>query len=125
MKKFVWLSAIFGCICLYSACTKDKTQQPVPTTCNGIDSATNTYNLRIKSILDANCAAVACHDAIFGNSGVILDNYANSKNAFETKNTLCAIKQESGCNPMPQGAPKLADSLITYIQCWTQNGYPE
>ncbi|HLP20124.1 MAG TPA: hypothetical protein VK174_07485 [Chitinophagales bacterium] len=125
MRKFAWVSVVLGCMFFAYSCTKDKTPPPANTTCTSVDSVANTYNLRIKAILDVNCATVACHDAVFYNSGVILDNYTNSKAAFESKPSLCAIKQEGGCLPMPQGADKLADSLITYIQCWAENGYPE
>ncbi|MFM2305488.1 MAG: hypothetical protein RLZZ367_157 [Bacteroidota bacterium] len=124
MRKLAWLLIVPVVLCFYSACTKDKAPAPTNTTCSGVDSA-NTYNLRIKSILDAQCAASGCHDGFVASSGIALNNYANSKNSFQTKNCLCSIKQNGGCLPMPQGSDKLADSLITYIQCWTENGYPE
>lgn len=125
MKKTLWLSAVLVTFTFYYSCTKDKTQKPVATTCSGVDSASNTYNLRIKGIMDNNCAMGGCHDAASANSLVILDTYAATKNSFQTKTCLCAMKQDGSCLPMPQGADKLADSLITYIQCWTENGYPQ
>jgi|ERR1043165_8611645 hypothetical protein len=127
MKKFLWLTVVLFVICFYYSCTKDKTQAPADTTCIAVDSTTNTYNQRIKLILDANCAYVGCHDAQFHSGGVILATYNDAKTAFENMDALCSIKQEgaSQCEPMPQGSPKLADSLITYIQCWAGNNYPQ
>ncbi len=75
--------------------------------------------------MDGNCATIGCHDAIFASGGVTLTDYSNTKIAFESKSALCTIKQSGNCLPMPQGGAKLADSLITYIQCWADNGYAE
>ena len=125
MKKLFWLLFIPVGLCFHSSCTKDKTPPPADVTCDGIDPAANTYNLRIKTILDAECATVGCHDNFVASFSIRLNNYANSQEAFETKNSLCSIKQTGGCLPMPQGRDKLADSLITYIQCWANNGYQE
>ena len=125
MKKLLLLFAVLVCITFYNSCTKDKAQQPVSVVCSGVDSAANTYNLKIKPILDGNCGYGGCHNTITASSNVILDNYADSKTAFLSKRALCTIKQEGGCLPMPQGYDKLADSLITYIQCWSERGYPQ
>ncbi len=124
MKNLFGLLVVLFCITCYYSCTKDKAPKPAAIGCAGADSL-NTYNLRIKGILDGNCATVGCHDAIYASSAVDLSTYATSKTAFETKSALCTIKQEGSCLAMPQGQPKLADSLITYIQCWTENGYQE
>lgn len=125
MKKFVLLCAVLVMIGFYNSCTKDKTSQPLSVVCTGADSASNTYNLRIKAIMDNNCALGGCHDAGTASRGVILDSYPATKSAFENKKCLCAIEQSGGCLPMPQGSNKLADSLITYIQCWSERGYPQ
>jgi hypothetical protein len=125
MRRFSALAAVLVVITFYYSCTKDKAQQPPVNTCASVDSATNTYTLRIKGIMDNNCASGGCHDAGSASSNVILDTYAATKNSFQTKPCLCAIKQEGGCLPMPQGGAKLADSLITFIQCWSDNGYPQ
>lgn len=126
MKKLVLLCAVLVTIGFYNSCTKDKAAPPLSMECTGVGSATNTYNLQIKTILDANCGYGGCHDATTASSQVILDSYLASKTAFQNKNALCNIKQEGGCALlMPQGQPKLADSLITYIQCWSERGYPQ
>lgn len=125
MKKFVWLAVAFVTIAFYNSCTKDKAQPPIVSTCTGVDSATNTYNLRIKAIMDNSCAMSGCHDAGTASGSVLLDTYAATQTSFQTKTCLCAIQQTGSCNPMPQGSAKLADSLITYIQCWSERGYPQ
>lgn len=124
MKNITGILVVLFCITGYYSCTKDKAAKPALVGCAAVDSL-NTYNLRIKGILDANCATAGCHDAIYASSGVDLSTYATSKTAFETKSALCTIKQDGNCLPMPQGSSKLADSLITYIQCWSENGYQE
>jgi hypothetical protein len=128
MKNILSLLVVLFCTTCYYSCTKDKAAKPADIACAGIDSL-NTYNLRIKDILDGNCAYVGCHNNtnpnIPASDGFALNTYAVAKAGFETTSSLCAIKQEGGCLPMPQGGDKLADSLITYIQCWTENGYPE
>lgn len=125
MKKVLWLSAVLVIITFYNSCTKDKTQKPIVSSCIGVDTAANTYNLRIQGILQGNCAYFGCHDGAFKAGGFELDNYSDAKAAFQTKPVICAIKWGGGCIQMPQGFPKLADSLITYMQCWSESGYPQ
>lgn len=125
MKKLLLPFAFLVCVTFYYSCTKDKAQQPLSVVCTGVDSATNTYNLQVKTILDGNCGYSGCHSTATASSNVILDNYADSKSAFQNKDALCTITQTGGCLPMPQGYDKLADSLITYIQCWSERGYPQ
>lgn len=110
---------------LLFSCAKDKAQKPADIDCTTIDQSVNTYNLKIKTILDDNCASVGCHDAIFASGGANLSTYDGSKAAFQAGNVLCTVKQEQGCLPMPQGGSKLADSLITYLQCWSEKNYPQ
>ena len=125
--KYFTLSLFAAALLAYSSCSKDKTEPPQTTTCSGVDSSTNTYNLRIKGIMDTYCAYSPCHDATFGiaSGGVYLHDYATTKTAFQTQSALCSIKHGSGCEPMPNTGGKLADSLITYIECWAQNGYAQ
>jgi len=123
-KAFLFLTVLWS-FTFYFSCTKDKTKPPLSASCSGVDSLSNTYNLKIKAILDANCAYGGCHDAGSASSSVVLDSYLATKSSFQNKPCLCTIKQSGGCLPMPQGSDKLADSLITYIQCWSERGYPQ
>ena len=116
--------------CLFNSCTKDKALPPVSVTCLWLDTSSNTYNFRIGAIIETNCgSARGCHDAsnyaISGGNVPIYD-YTTTKDAFQNRKGLCAIKHEIGCISMPYTPfPQLADSLIKYIQCWTENGCPE
>lgn len=126
MKKTLILIMSLLSICSYilvSSCNKDKTKLTNELTCDGIDGSNNTYNTRIKSILDNNCATAGCHDAATASATVILDNYVSSKDALNNKNVLCAINYETSCSPMPP-TTKLNDTLINYINCWKQSGFP-
>lgn len=112
---------------LYS-CTKDQTGKSASVDCVAVDATANTYNLRVGTVLNNSCGtATGCHDVdnYQSNGNVRFDTYETSKDGFLNKSALCTIKQTSGCVAMPQGAPKLADSLITYIQCWAENGYAQ
>ncbi len=122
MSRLGWIAVVFVTVSLYSSCTKDQAQRPL---CMGISAGTNTYNLRVKEIMDNSCAMGGCHDAGSASGNVILDSYGPTKAAFQNKDALCTMTQQGGCLPMPQAAPKLADSLIRFVQCWAENGYTE
>ncbi len=106
------------------SCTKDRTSAPVPPACAGVNNAANTYTLNVAAILNYNCAYSGCHDAISHENGVDLSTYSTAVTAFKTQTVICSIEQD-GCVPMPNGQPKLADSLITYLVCWSENGYAQ
>lgn len=126
MISRIFLQAAAVCfILLVSSCAKDKAAKPSDVDCTTITQTDSTYNLKIKTILDDNCSSAGCHDDIFASAGVNLATYDGSKAAFQGGNVLCTVKQEQGCLPMPQGGAKLADSLITYLQCWSENNYPQ
>src|SRR5687767_14562008 len=129
MRKLLLFVPVLIAVIFYNSCTKDKAQKPVPPLCDSVNAATNTYNLRIKTIVDTYCGdQPLCHDAtnhpFLGNNIPIYD-YATAKEVFQNGKGLCAIKHEQGCFPMPNSGVKLADSLITYIQCWAESGYPQ
>jgi hypothetical protein len=125
MKSYLLLSLFVLTALGIESCSQDKAALPTTIDCSGVNASTNTYNLAVKPILDFYCAYSGCHDAATNSSGVNLEGFAAAKNAFEAKDALCTVKHEQGCSPMPQAAPKLADSLITKIQCWAENGYQQ
>lgn len=125
MKKTIVAVLALSLTTTYYSCTKDKTNAPDNTDCTLVDAATNTYDLKIKTIMDDNCAFSGCHNAASARSGVVLDSYIETKNAVANKDVLCAIRHANGCEPMPSPSDKLADSLITFIACWKNNGYPQ
>jgi hypothetical protein len=127
MKTNLLAATVMACLILCYACSKDKAQKAQAIACTNINVDSNTYNLKVKGILDGNCGTLGCHDAIFytGSKNVALYDYSTSVNSFQTKNVFCSINWQSGCTAMPQGKPKLADSLIAYLQCWADNGYKQ
>lgn len=125
VRKYLIPSLSLVFLAAFYSCAKDKAQPPTDIDCTTINQSANTYNLKVKAILDNSCAAIACHDPIFGYNGINLATYDGAKAAFQTKDVLCTVKHLQGCAPMPKGAPKLADSLIAYLQCWAENNYPQ
>ncbi len=126
MTPRIFLQAVaVGIVLLLGSCAKDKAAKPSDVDCTTVSQAANTYSLRVKTILNNSCTAVGCHDALLASAGINLATYDGSKVAFESNDVLCTVKHGQGCLPMPQGAPKLADSLITYLQCWAENNYPQ
>ncbi len=126
MKKLLWPVVMVSLIVLYSSCAKDVAEKPSAIDCSTIDPSINTYTLNIKKIIDGNCATVNCHDAVFHTaSGISLATYAEVKAEFEKGTVMGSVTHSPGFIAMPQNSPKLADSLITYMQCWADNNYPQ
>ncbi|MBK8699728.1 MAG: hypothetical protein IPN29_09325 [Saprospiraceae bacterium] len=88
--------------------------------CTDIDADQNTYDNRVKVILDGSCAFAGCHDAGTASNGIILDSYTGAKKEFVSGNALCAIYHD--CTPMPQGSDKLSVEIIEELTCWVKNG---
>jgi len=102
------------------SCSKDKTLIPKSSVCDS--TKTYTYTIDVKPIFDVNCASISCHSSIVQASGINLADYTNSKQYTENGKVICVMKHT--CTPvMPQGAPKLSDSLIQVVECWAANGF--
>lgn len=125
MRNLIIFGITFCGMVLIYACAANKTEVPTPVSCTTVNIDSNTYNLAVKPILDFYCAYEDCHDNITAESNVNLSAYTSAVAAFEQKDALCTIKWEGECLTMPEGGNKLADSLITVIQCWAENGYQE
>ena len=127
MNKYYLSVLIIFTTCIYfitSSCNKDKLISPNVLTCDLIDPTLNTYNTTIKLIFNNNCATSGCHDASGASANIILDNYNSAKDATANKNIICAMQYETGCSPMPPSG-KINDTLITYINCWKEAGFPQ
>lgn len=122
MKKLVLVFITLNFVLFYNSCTKDKT--PAPPDCVQADSL-NTYINSVKPIMDNYCSMGGCHDAVTAFSGVRLDTYEFTVDAAKNQpKFFCVI--DHGCTPaMPYLMPKLADSLITKINTWKANCYPQ
>src|SRR5437588_89771 len=123
MKHLLPLATVLS-IALYFSCTKDKAKMQSVINCTTVDSATNTYNVQVKAILDGYCTA-GCHDQFVQNRGLRYDTYDNAKSAFQNTNVQCALEHLNGCVPMPYQSAKLADSSIAQLECWANRGYPQ
>jgi hypothetical protein len=124
MKTYFLPCATMALVLYTASCTKDRTIAAVPPMCVGINDTANTYTLNIAAILNYNCAYIGCHDAVTMEFGINLSTYITAKQAFETQTVVCSIEQ-NGCVNMPYQQPKLADSLINYLVCWSENGYKQ
>jgi hypothetical protein len=125
MKKILILStALIG---IYS-CTKEKSVMPDDTispktqiTQELCDTTPASFSADINPIIQASCAIPGCHNTT-GAAGIKLTNYSEIKSQAELNRFLSSIKHESGFSNMPKSANKLADSTITKIECWINNG---
>jgi hypothetical protein len=91
--------------------------------CTGV--TTPTFNNDVSLIMNTSCATSGCHNIGTGASGIVLNNYSNTKSAFESHDFLCAINHGDGCSNMPKNSPKLHDTLIEKITCWAKSGFPQ
>lgn len=127
MYKTIFAFTLFSFSLLFvvASCGKDdnNVDYAAAADCTAIVTPDNTYTNGIKAILDTSCASAGCHDAISASEAIDLSNYTNSKHAFEKKDALCTIHHGKGCKPMPDGSPKLSDSVINKLDCWAKNGY--
>ncbi len=116
MKKALF---IVGSIFILSSCLKDKTTeytQPSPTTC----SDTVYFQAEIMGeIMNVSCNTTGCHDAGTGSGGYVLENYTQ---VSESATVLAGVMNYTAGLPMPQGSPKLTDSLLQKFDCWIEQG---
>lgn len=97
------------------SCTKDKAPAIDPNC-----TETISFSQEIQPMISQNCSTSGCHDASTQASGYNFTTHAGV--AAHASVILNAIRHEGGATPMPQGAPKLADSLIQQFSCWAGQG---
>jgi hypothetical protein len=98
-----------------SSCTKNKVPLPeLDNTCS--DSV--KYVTFVQPLISSNCSTSGCHDS-FGAGGYTLETHAQISGNAEI--ILKAIRHD-GAASMPQGQPKLVDSLTTQFNCWINQG---
>lgn len=120
MKKLV-LSLIAGSFFVFFvSCGDDNNTTP-----NECDGVVATYNTTVKGILNASCAINGCHASVAPSAGLDLTTYSKAKASSTDPKFICTINHGAGCNPMPQGLPKLSDAFIKILTCWVNNGSPE
>lgn len=94
----------------------------------GIGACTDTtysYNGRVKSIMDQNCATTGCHAGPSPEASIALDSYAAVKNNAENGAFFCSITWSSGCSAMPKNSSKLDNCTLSALENWRTKGYPE
>jgi hypothetical protein len=106
---------------VFFACKKAAT--PTTYTCTGIAAA--TYTNDIKPILDASCATSGCHSASKKAAGYDFSTYTGVKEHVGHNAFMGSMQHLSGYNSMPQGSPKLSDSILQKISCWITAGSPQ
>ena len=117
-KTFAPISLL---IILLYACTNASEDdlidsEPLPTLVTYIDD--------VKKIIDNNC--ISCHKNPASNgASVPLVTYANVKSAIENNNLISKINGNGPGGLMPQGGPKLPQSLIDIIEKWETDGLLE
>jgi hypothetical protein len=114
MNKAILAVSVLALFCV-SSCKKDST-----TACKTTDD-TQTYQAKVKPILDTYCITSGCHDAGTSSGGVTLTTYNGAVDATKSHNLISQI--QSGI--MPQLQPKLPDSLINKIVAWRDNCYQQ
>ena len=123
MKKYQLLiiAIIIG---LFSSCATDEAIEPEgPRVVEVGFCDTITYSTHIAPIFATNCTLSRCHD---GSDATRLDYRTYDVVSSNSTLILSAIKQE-GSFKMPLDPDtwqpfKLADSTITLIECWIENG---
>jgi len=115
----IFKNVIINCylMMLIYACDKDKAVAPTPVDDVIISSDcpdTIYYSIQIESLLNDNC--ISCHSG--SNTGFPPD----LTNHTEVSSNASAVLSSIQSGYMPQGAPKLADSIIQQFQCWINQG---
>lgn len=100
------------------SCRRDKVDiEPIdPSDC----TETISYSQDIQPMLDINCSTSGCHNSNTGAAGYILETHAQVEEHAQI--ILSVIRHESGFSAMPQGSPKLNDSIIKQFKCWIDQG---
>ena len=116
LKFIAFTLLILGYMTFPISCKKDKVPEPF-LSANCPDTV--FYQTKIKTIIDVNCSTSGCHDASSA-GGLNLQTHAQV--SARASDILKAIRHEGGISNMPQGAPKLADSLANHFSCWINQG---
>ncbi|MDX1653276.1 MAG: hypothetical protein R3277_12335 [Brumimicrobium sp.] len=112
------LILLFFIACSFSACRKDKVKSGVI-----IDSDCPeeiSFSGDILPIINNNCNTSGCHNAAAQSGGYVFETHAQiSADATIMSDVM---HHEGGFLPMPQGQPKLDDSLLLKFDCWVKQG---
>lgn len=113
MKYFLFTILIFAAI----SCRKDKVEEIIPVEEECPEE--RSFSDDVLPILSTNCSTSGCHNASSQSGGYIFETYEQVDEHAAI--ILSAMKHETS-SPMPQGAPKLADSTTQTFDCWIKQG---
>lgn len=99
------------------SCRKDKVEEVVPVEEECPEE--RSFSQEVLPILNNNCSTSGCHDAGSQSGGYVFETYEQVDQHAVIM--LSAMKHETS-SPMPQGQPKLEDSLIQTFDCWIKQG---
>jgi hypothetical protein len=132
MKKrtgLLLLCATAICLFVPPACTTD--QLPGPTSAENCLDSVPTYEGRIQSIIETNCAYAGCH--LDGSAPGLYTSYEGllpniESGSFRQRVIVEREDPNRGMPPnyAPEGRPKdLTPEELELIECWLDSGYPE
>ncbi len=116
-RKIMFASAFLFTLVMVISCKKDKVST-VSVNPNCPD--TISFSATVLPLITQNCSTSGCHDAGSGSAGYTLTSHQDISPS--ANQVLGAMRHDAGFSPMPAGAPKLADSLIQYVECWIAQG---
>lgn len=99
------------------SCRKDKIEEIIPVEEECPEE--RSFSQDVLPILNNNCSTSGCHDAGSQSGGYVFETYEQVDQHAVIMSS--AMKHETS-SPMPQGQPKLADSLIQTFDCWIKQG---
>ena len=94
------------------------------TTCSSVacDTTGITFTADILPILQTNC--ISCHSGAAPSGNIDYSTYNGVKTTVDDNTLPGSITHSYGYSPMPQGASKLSNCNIAYIQTWIHAGAP-
>jgi uncharacterized membrane protein len=124
MKKLIILSSVALGLFLFS-CHKDKAFPTTPIDPSVCDSVQVSFANDIQPMFDNYCNnnGSSCHNVSSASDGRTYETHAQI--AADAEICYSAMNHEVGFTAMPLGNPtKLADSLLTKMNCWINDGKP-
>ena len=99
------------------SCRKDKVEEIIPVEEECPEE--RSFSDDVLPILSTNCSTSGCHNAGSQSGGYVFETHQQVDQHADIM--LAAMRHETS-SPMPQGAPKLTDSLIQTFDCWIKQG---
>lgn len=117
------LILLLAAAALATGCYNDnrETLYPVTGSCN---TTAVSYSNTLKAITLQSCAFAGCHAGAAPSSGIDLSTYDGLKGIANSGLLLGTIRHQSGYSPMPKGADKLSDCVISQYAAWVAAGAP-